>query len=82
MIHIARTPLHLARIVKGQRSLQNLTQEQLSTRAGLKQATISVFEADAEHAKLETLYKLLGALGLEMVIRRRGARIRRRPAAR
>jgi transcriptional regulator with XRE-family HTH domain len=81
MIHIARTPKQLANIMKGFRSLHGLSQDAVAARTGLKQATVSVFEADAGHAMIATLYKLLSAYNAEVVIRRRGARIpaRRRP---
>ena len=78
MIKIARTPRHLAEIIHGYRRLGGMTQEKVAARVGIKQATVSAFEADAAHAKIETLYKLLDALGIEVVIRKRGARLRAR----
>ena len=78
MIKIARTPHHLAEIIHGYRRLGGQSQDTIATRAGIKQATLSDFEADAAHAKIATLYKLLDALGIEVVIRKRGARLRAR----
>ena len=82
MIRVARTPDQLARILKDYRALCDLSQAAVAARAGLKQGTLSVLEASATHAKLATIYKWVAALGLELVIQKRGANFRRRPTRR
>lgn len=73
MDHIARTPQQLASILKSWRTRQKLTQQDVAAKVGIKQSTVSVTEADASRAQVDTLYKLLSALGLELVIRERSS---------
>ena len=73
MDHIARTPQQLASILRSWRTRNNLTQQAVAAKVGIKQSTVSVTEADASRAQVATLYKLLSALGLELVIRERAS---------
>jgi HTH-type transcriptional regulator/antitoxin HipB len=70
--HIVRTPQQLASILKGWRTRRKLTQQDVAAKVGIKQSTVSVIEKDASHTEVDTLYKLLSALGAELVIRERG----------
>lgn len=73
MDYTARTPGQLGPILKSRRQQRNLTQAAAAAKVGLKQATVSAVETDAARTTLETLYKLLSALDLELVLRdRRG----------
>ena len=80
MEHIARTPQQLASILKSWRARHKLTQHDIAAKVGIKQSTVSVIEADASHAQVDTLYKLLSALGVELVLRERGGRAKSRRA--
>ena len=81
--YVARTPEQLARILKSTRAQRKMTQRDVASRVGIKQSTVSVIEADASRARVETLYKLLSALGLELSIRERGSSLAsRRTSAR
>ena len=73
MDYIARTPEQLGQILKSCRVEQKLSQQAAGAKVGLKQATISVVESDASRTSVETLYKLLSALQLELVLRDRGS---------
>lgn len=69
MDYTARTPEQLGSILKSCRTLRRMTQEVAGSRVGIKQTTVSTIEAYAARARVETLYKLLSALDLELVIR-------------
>ena len=69
MNYAARTPEQLGSILKSCRTVRRLTQETAGSRVGIKQTTVSAIEANAARTRVETLYKLLSALDLELVIR-------------
>ncbi|MBI2383520.1 MAG: helix-turn-helix domain-containing protein [Gammaproteobacteria bacterium] len=69
MDHVARTPAQLGPILKGVRQQRGLTQQAAGAGVGLKQGTVSAIERDAARTGVESLYKLLSALGLELVLR-------------
>lgn len=71
MDYVARTPEQLGQILKSCRLERQLTQQAAGTKVGLKQGTVSVIESDAGRTSVETLYKLLSALQLELVLRDR-----------
>lgn len=71
MDYVARTPEQLGQILKSCRLERKLTQQAAGTKVGMKQSTVSVIESDAGHSSVETLYKLLSALQLELVLRDR-----------
>lgn len=69
MDYVARTPAQLGPILKSIRAERSLTQRDAGAKVGLKQSTVSVIERDPAHSSVDTLYKLLSALGLELVVR-------------
>ena len=69
MDYIARTPKQLGPILKSCRNERRLTQQDAGRTVGLKQSTVSSIESNAARSTVETLYKLLSALDLELVIR-------------
>lgn len=71
MDYIARTPEQLGQLLRSFRVEQKLSQQAAGSKVGLKQSTISVVESDAARTSVETLYKLLSALQLELVLRER-----------
>lgn len=72
MDYVARTPKQLGQLLKSCRVQQERSQSAVGSKVGIKQSTVSVLEADASAARVATLYKLLSALDLELVIRDRG----------
>jgi HTH-type transcriptional regulator/antitoxin HipB len=62
----------LAGALKDQRKALNLTQSQAADLVGMKQATVSGFELRPDSCKLETLFRLLSALDLELHVVPRG----------
>ena len=53
------------------RHQQKLSQVQLAELANIKQSTLSDFENNASNTKLETLFKILSSLELELVVQPR-----------
>lgn len=68
MLLHAQTPEQLACVLRGQRQTSKLTQKQAAALVGLLPKTISALESDPERASLGSLFKLLSALGLELVL--------------
>ena len=73
MAFVARTPEQLGPILKSCRAQRGLTQQAAGAKVGLKQGTVSAIEAEAARTSVGSLYKLLSALGLELVIRNKQA---------
>jgi HTH-type transcriptional regulator / antitoxin HipB len=69
MDYTVYTPRQLGQVLKGQRSTQDLTQVEVATSVGLLPKTVSKLERDPDTATLESLFKLLSALQLELVVR-------------
>ncbi|MFA9499204.1 helix-turn-helix domain-containing protein [Mannheimia sp. E30BD] len=68
---VATTPQMLAHAVKEYRKLQQKSQTEIANLANTKQATISIFENDPTGTKIETLFNILMALELELVVQPR-----------
>jgi HTH-type transcriptional regulator/antitoxin HipB len=58
----------LGRVIKRGRTDKRLTQKELAIRTGLAQPTISDVETGNSDVKFETLFKILSALDLDIVI--------------
>jgi HTH-type transcriptional regulator / antitoxin HipB len=71
MDQIARTAKQLGAVIHRERRRARLTQNQLGSKIKLRQATVSKLEAGEPGTRLGTLLDVLGALGLEIVIRPR-----------
>ena len=65
----AFTPRQLGQVLKGYRKFRQLTQKEAADRVGLLPKTISRLERATETATVESLFKLLSALQLELVVR-------------
>jgi len=63
----------LATVIKNARSRQSLSQRATAEKVGVKQATVSSFENHPDKSRIETLFKLLSALDLELRVVERGA---------
>ncbi|MCJ8273474.1 MAG: helix-turn-helix domain-containing protein [Psychrosphaera sp.] len=68
------SPQMLANILREQRKQQKLSQNDAAASVGIKQTTISAFENAPNGTRLETLFKLLAALDLELAINPRTAK--------
>ncbi|GGD70197.1 helix-turn-helix domain-containing protein [Lacimicrobium alkaliphilum] len=67
-------PEQLSTYIKEQRKKAGMTQKQVSDRVGIRIATISDFENKPESCKLETFFKILAALDLQLDVTPRGKR--------
>jgi HTH-type transcriptional regulator/antitoxin HipB len=63
------TTKQLAQALKGWRKTRKLTQNIAAGRVGLRPKTISALESKSDSSTLGSLFKLLSALDLELVIR-------------
>ncbi|MEJ7747361.1 MAG: helix-turn-helix domain-containing protein, partial [Luteimonas sp.] len=68
MLLRAQTPKQLASVLRGQRRASKLTQKQAAALVGLLPKTISAFESEPGRGSVDSLFKLLSALGLELVL--------------
>ena len=71
MEQIARTSSQIGAAVRRRRRILNLRQDDVGSRAGLRQATVSALENGEPGTQLRTLINVMAALDLEMVIRER-----------
>jgi len=69
MNYTAHTTTQLGQILRGQRKTRKKTQASVAATVGLLPKTVSRLELATESATVESLFKLLSALELEMVIR-------------
>lgn len=67
------SPALLAAAVRDQRKISKLTQTDAAKQVGIKQTTVSDFELRPESTRLETLFKILAALDLELHVVKRGS---------
>jgi HTH-type transcriptional regulator/antitoxin HipB len=65
----ARTPQQLGQALRSRRAKLKLSQTDVGRRVGIKQDTVSTLEIHTPSSTIETLYKALSALGLELVVR-------------
>lgn len=65
------SPESLGHILRGERKIRGQNQKNLGKLVGLDQTTISAIERGNAGTRLDTLFRLLAALELELVIRPR-----------
>lgn len=65
MTHHARTPIQIGAQIRLYRRKAGLSQAELASTVGLRQATISQIENGNPATRLDTLLSLLAVLGLE-----------------
>ncbi|HKV97890.1 MAG TPA: helix-turn-helix domain-containing protein [Gammaproteobacteria bacterium] len=68
---IARTPKQIGDAVRRHRRALGINQNDVGTKTHLRQATISELEAGEAGTQLRTLFGVLTALNLELVVRPR-----------
>ncbi len=66
----------LGKVLQRQRKAKNLTQEQAGRPFKIEQSTVSDIERGASGTRLETLFRMLAALDLELVIRTKDVAIK------
>ncbi len=72
----ADTPEQLAAILRGRRQSNGLTQRQAGAQVGLLQKTVSSLETDPSGSSIASLYRLLSALELDLVLEHRPPGVR------
>ena len=78
MDYTVHTPKQLGKVLRGQRKTTNTSQQAVGATVGLLPKTISKLELDPDTATVESLFKLLSALQLELVVRARPREASRR----
>ena len=68
----ARTTRQIGAIIRRARRSAGMNQTELGEKVGLRQATISKLERGEPATRLSTMLDVLSALGLEIIIDRRG----------
>ena len=68
MNQIARTPKQIGEILRRRRRQTGMSQGELGSRVGLRQATISQIESGHGATKISTICDLLAALDLELTV--------------
>ena len=66
MIQQIHTPGQLGAELRAQRKLMGLTQKQAAENVGLQAKTVSALEHNPERTTVESLFKLLSALGMHI----------------
>lgn len=69
MEQLIYSPKSLGSVIKRQRKAKMLTQTEAGQAFNIDQTTVSSIEQGASGTRLETLFRMLAALDLEMVIR-------------
>jgi len=68
MNQLARTPNDIGHAIRRVRKQQSLSQQDLATKSGIWQETISKIENGSPGTRLETIFDLCAALDLEILI--------------
>ncbi|MBE0511272.1 MAG: helix-turn-helix domain-containing protein [Gammaproteobacteria bacterium] len=63
---LIHTPIDLAKFYRDQRKLHGISQTAVAQAISLRQDTVSKFEIKPDNVRLETLFRLLTALDLEL----------------
>ena len=69
MEYTVHTPQQLAQALRSQRNSKRLTQKVAGAPVGLLPKTVSALESSPERSSVKSLFKLLSALELELVLR-------------
>ncbi len=72
MDYLITTPRQLSNAVRSERKARGLTQKKLGKLVGLLPKTISALENHPETSSVESLMKLLSALGMELTMAPKG----------
>ncbi len=72
---LIHTPTDLARFYRDQRKRLGVSQSVVAQEIALRQDTVSKFELKPDKVRLETLFRLLAALDLELHVVPKGASV-------
>ena len=75
MEYTVHTLQQLAQALRSQRSSKRLTQKVAGAPVGLLPKTVSALESSPERSSVESLFKLLSALELELVLRPKSSKL-------
>lgn len=79
MANILSSTAALSVAIRDARKASRLTQAELASRAGVTQATVSNLERGIAAPGLDTILRVLGALGLELLVQQKPTSIPRMP---
>ena len=65
------SPTSLGMILRSARKQKSLSQTEAGKSVGIDQPTMSKIERGESHARVDTLFRLLAALDMEMIVRPR-----------
>lgn len=68
----ATSPKVMGQILKSIRTEKGLNQQQAGNLVGITQAMISRIETGESNARIDTIFRLLAALDMEMIVEPRG----------
>lgn len=74
MVHKIVSVQTLGQVLQSERKQKGMTQREVAHCVGLRQPTVSSIEQGNQGTELGTLFRLLAALDLEMVIQPRGTK--------
>lgn len=66
---LIHTPAGLAQFYRDQRKLHGQSQTVVAQEAGLRQDTVSKFEISPDNTRLDTLFRLLATLDIELHVK-------------
>jgi len=73
MEDVVRTPQQLSQVLRAYRKKKGLTQQLAGKGVGLLPKTVSALELKPDGSSIESLFRLLSALELELVVRTKGS---------
>lgn len=68
MKHTVRTTDQLAKVIQGIRKSSGQSQQAVADKVGMFQKTVSLLETNPDNASLGSLFKLMSALNLELIL--------------
>jgi HTH-type transcriptional regulator/antitoxin HipB len=75
LAHASRLPAQLGVALRSRRKELGLTQHEAAAQGGLQQKTVSSLENDPQRCTIESLYRLMAALQVELVLQPRDASV-------
>lgn len=69
------SPVSLGAVLRAQRKMKGLSQTAAGKTVGIDQPTLSKIERGASFARIDTLFRLLAALDLELIVSERSKNI-------
>ncbi|MCP9842093.1 helix-turn-helix domain-containing protein [Synechococcus sp. J7-Johnson] len=72
---MARLPSQLGVLLRSRRKELGLSQHETAAQGGLQQKTVSSLENDPQRCTIDSLYRLMAALKVELVLQPREAQV-------